>query len=354
MQKKTAVVVGAQGVIGRYIVERLVADGNWHVIGLSRRPGQDGPRLKNISVDLLDPKAVDAKLSGLKDVTHVFYAAFQPVAGAASGYASNIGPNRDMLVNSVTAIDKASSNLTRVVLVTGTKYYGMHLGPFRTPAKESDSRHLGPNFYFDQIDWLAEFQKGKRWDWAELRPHGLCGFSPGTAMSLMPALAVYAAISKEVGLPLKFPGKPGAFTSLYQVTESGHMAAGALWAAIEPRASNQAYNLTNGDVFRWRNIWPRIAEVFEMPAGDVQTISLVQQMADVKPLWERMVGKHGLRPIPWEQLVAWPFADYVFSVDWDVISSMTKARQHGFHDVVDTEEMFVRLLTQMRRERIVP
>lgn len=353
-QKKTAVVVGAQGVIGRYIVERLVAAGDWSVIGLSRRKGEDAPRLRNISVDLLDPKAVADKLSGLEAVTHVFYAAFQPVAGAASGYANNIAPNRDMLINSVTAIDKASGALKRVVLVTGTKYYGMHLGSFRTPARESDPRHIGPNFYFDQVDWLMAFQKGKRWDWVELRPHGLCGFSPGTAMSLMPALAVYAAISKEVGLPLRFPGKPGAFTSLYQVTASSHMANGALWAAEAPAASNQAYNLTNGDVFRWKNVWPSIAGVFEMPAGDVQTISLVQQMAEMRPVWERMVEKHGLRHIPWEQLVAWPFADYVFAVDWDVISSMTKARQHGFHEVVDTEQMFVDLLTQMRREKVVP
>jgi len=354
MQRKCAVVVGALGVIGRYIVERLVASGDWDVIGLSRRPGAEGPRLRHVSVDVLDPDDVAAKLSGLTDTTHVFYAAFQSKAGAASGYASNIAPNRDMLVNAVTALDKASDKLARVVLVTGTKYYGMHLGPFRTPARESDPRHLGPNFYFDQIDWLADFQQGKSWDWAELRPHGLCGFSPGTAMSLLPALAVYAAISKELGLPLRFPGKPGAFTSLYQVTESGHMAKGALWAATEPRCSNQAYNMTNGDVFRWANIWPRLAEVFEMPYGEVQTISLVQQMAEMKPVWERMAEKYGLKPIPWEQLVAWPFADYVFSVDWDVISSMTKAREHGFIDVVDSEEMFVRLLTKMRREKIVP
>ena len=133
-----------------------------------------------------------------------------------------------MLVNAVTAIDAVSRALRRVVLVTGTKYYGSHLGPFKTPARESDPRHMPPDYYFDQIDWLTDFQRGKSWDWVELRPQTLCGFAPGTPMSLAPAIAVYAAISKELGLPLRFPGKPGAYTSIYQVTESTHFANAAL------------------------------------------------------------------------------------------------------------------------------
>ena len=55
-----------------------------------------------------------------------------------------------------------------------------------------------------------------------------------------------------------------------------------------------------------------------------------------------------------DQLVAWPFADYVFGSDWDVMSDVTKSRLHGFHDVVDSEAMFERLLRRFRREKIVP
>ena len=143
----------------------------------------------------------------MTEATHVFYAAFAPAAGAAAGYASNIAPNRDMLVNAVSAIDAASSVLRRVVLVTGTKYYGSHLGPFKTPARESDPRHMPPDYYFDQIDWLTSFQRDKRWDWVELRPQTLCGFAPGTPMSLAPAIAVFAAISKELGLAAAVPRK---------------------------------------------------------------------------------------------------------------------------------------------------
>ena len=208
MPAKTAVVVGALGVIGRYIVERLVQEGDWNVVGLSRRKGEDAGRVRYVSVDLLDEGDTGRKLAHLGEATHVFYCAFQASGAQAADYARGIAVNRDMLVNSVSAIERAAKGLQRVVLVTGTKYYGSHLGPFRTPAKEDDPRHLPPNYYFDQIDWLTAHQAGKPWTWTELRPQTLCGFAPGTAMSIVPVIAVYAAISKELGLPLRFPGKP--------------------------------------------------------------------------------------------------------------------------------------------------
>ena len=349
---RSAVVVGAQGVIGRYIVEKLAALPDWQVVGLSRRRGADAPRVRHIAVDLLDPAGAAAKLKGLADATHVFFAAFQPGSGPAADYAKNIVANRNLLVNSVSAVDAASSKLERVVLVTGTKYYGSHLGPFKTPAREDDPRHAGDNYYFDQIDWLTGFQKGRRWNWTELRPQTVCGFAPGTAMSIVSVIAVYAAMRKELGLPLAFPGK--AWRTLYQVTESAHLAGAAVWAATDPRCANQAYNITNGDYFRWQHAWPKIAEAFDMPVGEPQPHSLVHFMADKAPLWDAMVKKHGLQPYRFDEIVAWPFGDYVFNTDWDVMSNVTKSRLHGFHAVVDSEEMFVRLLGRFRAERIVP
>ena len=349
MQRKTAVVVGALGVIGRYIVDTLAARPDWEVIGLSRRKGKDRDRVKYVSVDLLEPWQ-----PGFTGATHLFYAAFQPSAGKAADYAANIAPNRDMLVNSVTTVEKVSPGLARVVLVTGTKYYGTHLGPFKTPARETDPRHAGANFYFDQIDWLAAFQKGKRWTWAELRPQTLCGFAPGTAMSIVPVIAVYAAMMKELGRPLAWPGKPGSGLTIYQATASDHFAEAALWAATDPRCANEAYNITNGDYFRWMDVWPRLAKVFDMPMGEPMPLSLTEFMADKAPLWDAMVGKYGLQPYRFDAIAAWPFGDYVFNTTWDVMTNVTKSRQHGFQAVVDSEEMLIKLLERFRAERIVP
>ncbi len=368
-QQKTAVVIGAQGVIGRYIVDRLAREADWNVIGVSRRAGIDRPRVRYVSVDLLAPfnlAALESEYPGLdfKQITHVFYAAFQAASGKASGYAENIAPNRDMLVRSVSAISERSDKLERVILVTGTKYYGTHLGPFKTPARESDPRHAGANYYFDQIDWLTAFQNSeakraktenrKSWDFVELRPQTLCGFAPGTAMSIVSVIAVYAAIMKELGRPFAFPGGAEGGRAIYQVTDSAHFANAALWAAREPLCANQAYNITNGDYFRWLDLWPRLAQVFEMPLAPPSPLALTEFMADKAPLWDAMVKKYGLKPFRFDEVVAWPFGDYVFNTSWDVMTNLTKSRQHGFHEVVDTEEMFVRLLTQFRRERIVP
>ena len=217
-----------------------------------------------------------------------------------------------MLVNSVTAIAKANRGLQRVVLVTGTKYYGVHLGPTKTPMRETDPRHMPPDFYFDQIDWLTDFQRGKKWSFTELRPQTLCGFAPGTAMSIMPAIAVYAAISKELGLPLRFPGKPGAYGTIYQVTES--VALRQRRAVGRDRAALSQPGLQHHQrrLFPLAQRWPKIAQVFGMKVGEVQTISLTQHMADKAGLWAHITKKHGLKKFAFDQLVAWPFADYVF------------------------------------------
>ena len=358
-----AIVIGALGVIGRYIVERLEKDPNWEVIGISRRKGTNRQRVQYLALDVLDRRQCDQVIGSLEGITHVFYAAFQASQGPASSYASNIDVNRDMLVNSVSAVATHHASLERVVLVTGTKYYGVHLGPIKTPARESDPRHIPPNYYFDQIDWLKDFQSkalqddslaARAWDWVELRPQTLCGFAPGTAMSIIPVIAVYAALCKDLGLPLRFPGKHGAWTSIYQATDSAHFAEAALWAALEKRASNEAFNITNGDYFRWCNIWPSIAKVFEMPWDQPQTIHLSQQMPALKARWQKLQERYQLQTIAFEDLVAWPFGDYVFGSDWDVMTSTIKARQYGFHQVIDSEQMFIDLLSAFRRERIVP
>ena len=101
-------------------------------------------------------------------------------------------------------------------------------------------------------------------------------------------------------------------------------------------------------------MWPKIAAVFEMPSAEPQPLSLVEFMADKAPLWDAMVLRHGLKPHRFDEVAAWPFGDYVFGCNWDVMSNVTKSRLHGFHDAVDSEEMFVRLLARFRAERIVP
>lgn len=211
-----------------------------------------------------------------------------------------------------------------------------------------------PNFYYDQEQWLRGFQSGKPWAWSVSRPHTVCGYAVGNPMNLMMVLAVYAAISKELGLPLRFPGTPGAYNAVYQVTDSELLAKAMAHCATEPRARNQAFNVTNGDFFRWTNVWPKIAAAFDMEWAPLQTLSLTQFMADKEPLWTAMTERHNLKPHAYGEVANWGFADYVFHTDWDVMTSTHKIRTVGFFEFDDTEEMIVRHMRDLREKRIVP
>jgi hypothetical protein len=91
-----------------------------------------------------------------------------------------------------------------------------------------------------------------------------------------------------------------------------------------------------------------------MPCGDVQTLALGQWMADKEPIWERIVRQHNLKPRRLAEVALWAFGDFVFRQSCDVISSMTKIRTAGFHDTVDTEELYLAVLRQYREARVLP
>ncbi len=349
---KKAVIVGALGVIGRNLMDHLAAQGGWEMVGLSRRKPDFESEAEFISVDLLDRGDAEEKLRHLNDVTHIFYAAFQ----ARPSWAEHGAPNLAMLVNSVEPIAAASPGLRHVHLVEGNKIYGSHLGPFKTPAKEDDPPHMLPNFYWDQEQWLREAQVGRDWTWSASRPQTVCGFALGNPMNITTCIAVYAAISKELGLPLRFPGKRGAYEAVYQVTDSKLLAESMEWCALnaDGAAANEVFNITNTDFFRWKNVWPKFAAFFDMPMDDVQTISLTDFMADKEEVWNKIVEKHNLERVSYKEIAAWPFADYVFGTDWDVMTSTIKVRQAGFHNCVDSEEMFLRIFKEFQDRNVLP
>lgn len=347
---KTALITGATGVVGRNLTKYMLSLPDWEVICVSRRkPDLDGD-YRYLALDLLDPAACRDQLGPLSDVTHIFSCAYSDRPSRAE----LVAPNLALLTNCVEAVEGSAKNLQHVHIVQGTKWYGSHLGPFKTPAKESDPRHPPPNFYYDQHDWLAQQQRGKPWTWSTCRPHAICGFSIGNPMNLTTVIAVYAVISKELGLPLSFPGTPGNFNALYQCSDSSHLAKAMVWMATTEKCANESFNITNGDLFRWKNFWPRIAKFFDMEAGPIRTIKLAEFMADKGPVWDRIVQKNGLQRYRFEQIAAWPFGDFVFTPDYDMISDMGKARRYGFGDAVDSEEMFLRLWDEFRREKIIP
>ncbi|WP_127505584.1 SDR family oxidoreductase [Paenibacillus humicus] len=349
-KRKVALVTGASGVIGRNLIEHLASLPDWEIIGVSRRGGEPSARLRYIAADLLDPADSREKLGGLSGVTHIFYAAYQD----RPTWAELVEPNVAMLVNTVDAVEAAAPALRHVSLMQGYKVYGAHLGPFKTPAKETDAYHMPPEFNVDQQQFLEERQIGKSWTWSAMRPSVVTGFALGNPMNLALVIAVYASISKELGIPLRFPGKPGAYGSLLEMTDAGLLARATVWAATDERCANQAFNIANGDLFRWDDMWPRIASYFGMEAAPPLPMSLSTVMADKEPLWNGMREKYGLEPHPYKEVSSWGFGDFVFSWDYDFFADSSKARRFGFHEFVDTEKRFKEIFDDLRLRRIIP
>ncbi|GAF42144.1 SDR family oxidoreductase [Rhodococcus wratislaviensis] len=349
-KRRVAVVVGARGVIGGNLIDHLEATGEWDVVGLSRRGGPDTDRVRHIAVDLLDERDAAEKLAELRDVTHIFYAAYQD----RPSWAELVAPNVAMLVNTVNALEPVAEGLEHISLMQGYKVYGAHLGPFKTPARESDPPHMPPEFNVDQQQFLEDRQRGKRWTWSAIRPSVVCGFALGNPMNLALVIAVYATMSKELGVPLRFPGKPGAYTSLIEMTDAGLLAEATVWAATTPECANQAFNINNGDLFRWDEMLPKIADFFELDVAPPLPMSMDVVMADKAPVWDRLVAKHGLEPTPYSDVSSWAFGDFVFGWDYDVIADGSKARRLGFHRHVETERMFLDIFRDLRARKIIP
>jgi nucleoside-diphosphate-sugar epimerase len=349
---KVAFVAGATGAAAIRLVEELLRQ-KWRVIGASRKTPESeiGDQVVYLSANLLDANALKLAVSPYRDITHLFFTA------RASHEETGVEPvteNVAMLRNALDAVEATSSVLEHVHLVEGTKWYGMHIGNFKTPARENDPRHLPPNFYYDQQDLVAERQKSKQWTWSASRPYFLIDFAPDRPRNVVSVIGAYAAICRELGVPLNFPGTDTCWNSLSEATDASQLARAMVFLSTCPKARNEAFNVTNGDLFRWKHLWPRIARLFNMPCGDVQTLPLGVWMADKEPVWERIIRQHKLKSCRLDEVALWSFGDFVFRQSCDVISSMTKIRTAGFHDSVDTEEMYLAMLQQYRKAHILP
>ena len=356
---KKVVVFGALGLVGRSVIKALEPRADWQIVGVSRRSADFPTRAKFISLDLTDSQACRRTFAGadFADVTHVVYAALHEQPQLIAGWRDpqQIETNTRMLVNALEVLGMQPS-LRHVTLLQGTKAYGAHIAPMRIPGREREPRHSGANFYWNQEDHLGELAARRRWTYSIMRPQVVCGFALGSPMNMISVLGVLAALQRERGEPLRFPGGAPCIT---QATDADLLARAILWAAETPGCANQTFNIANGDVMVWQEIFSVVAEVFGMPLAQPQP----QRLADTMPArageWQQIVARYGLEGHMMDELIgaSWQFADAVFGYGGsppDTVVSTVKARQFGFHECVDTEEMFVRQLSELQAARILP
>ncbi len=215
-------VLGGQGVTGRAIVDVANDDPAWRVTTGSRRARANGTA-SHVAIDLLDRATAMDVLARLDDVSAVAFCAYSPSHDGAD-------PNVAMLANLLEGLGTRSQPVERIILLGGGKSYGPHLGPYRTPARESDPRVMGPIFYDRQQDLLEAWCAKVGTDWTILRPDAVFGPSLGSPMNMVTSLAVFAAISRELGMELRFPGSFPGYGALFQATDAGLLGRSALWA----------------------------------------------------------------------------------------------------------------------------
>ncbi|CAB4320952.1 unnamed protein product [Prunus armeniaca] len=147
------------------------------------------------------------------------------------------------------AVIPNAPNLQHICLQTGRKHY---IGPFEMwgkfephepPFHEDLPRPNVPCFYYTLEDILFEEVK-EGLTWSVHRPSVIFGFSLYSLVNIVGTFCVYASIYADL------------------------IAEHEIWAAVDPYAKNEAFNCSNGDVYKWKHLWRVLAEQFDMEFED--------------------------------------------------------------------------------------
>jgi nucleoside-diphosphate-sugar epimerase len=352
----TALVVGASGIAGRGVSQELIAR-EAAVFGLSRKPEGLAHGVTHVAADLTNAESVKKAVAGLKP-THVYLTTWSRQANEEENIRINAGAVRTLLG----ALAPARS-VIHVALVTGLKHY---LGPFDAylkagtlplmPVREEQPRLDIPNFYYAQEDEVYAASARDGFTWSVHRPHTIIGKAIGNAMNMGSTLAAYASICKETGRNFKFPGSAAQWNGMSDMTDAHILGKQLVWASTNDFAKNNAYNIVNGDIFRWNWMWPRIANWFgvEWEGFSGEVTPLETQMAGDAEVWKRIVQKHGLVEPDLSRVASPWHTDLDLSRPIEVMTDMAASRKRGFAAYQNTEEAFHGLFAELRADKIIP
>ncbi|KAK1358976.1 Progesterone 5-beta-reductase [Heracleum sosnowskyi] len=363
--QSVALVVGITGIVGNSLAEILplpdTPGGPWKVYGVARRPRPSwhaNNPVEYIQCDISNPEETESRLSRLKDVTHLFYVTW----ACGSNEAENCKINSKMFRNLLNCIIPNAPKLQHICLTTGKKHYMGSFGAFMIaahdpPYTEDLSRLDAPNFYYNLEDILLEnVTKKIGLTWSVHRPGVIFGFSPYSMMNLICILCVYASICKHEGAVLRFPGTREAWSSYYEASDADLIAEQEIWAAVDPKAKNEAFNCSNGDVFKWKNFWKVLAEQFEVECGEFEEgerLTLVEMMKDKGNVWDEIVKEKNLVPTKLEDIGAWLVVDLSFGIEYP-LDTMNKSKEHGFFGFRNSKSSFVHWVEKLKFSKIVP
>jgi nucleoside-diphosphate-sugar epimerase len=357
---KNVLIVGASGLVGT-AAALAFTDAGWNVIAASRRSPEllaDKP-CTHLPIDLQDARACAEAVQSLTHITHVVYTAVYELPGLVQGWSDpqQIDTNDQMLRNLMDPLSQVAQ-LEHVTLLQGTKAYGASVAPMRVPARESQPRVEHANFYWRHEDHLHALAEQRGFSYTILRPQLIVGPNHGVVMNLPPVVGVYAAMRHHEGLPFSFPGGPDWVWEAVDVRLVGRA---CVWAATATAAQGETYNLTNGEVFMWRDMWPAIAQTLGVTSGPDEPFSVAHYLTERAALWSQITQQYNLQAIDLFDLLgeSHHYADLCFACGAaqappPTFVSTVKIKQAGFTDTFNSEESFCYWLNDLVNRRVLP
>ncbi|XP_075112904.1 (S)-8-oxocitronellyl enol synthase CYC2-like [Nicotiana tabacum] len=368
--QNVGLVIGVTGVVGNSLAETLSSTdsrgGPWKVYGVARRetPVRNA-KVTYIQCDVSVATDTQAKLSTLEDVTHIFWV----TSAFDLSMAKHCEINATMLHNVLNAIISNAPNLRHICLQTGAMHYmGIHRSvdgkihtishdpPFTEEMERLENIH---NFYYTLEDVLLdEISRKPSITWSVHRPDLIFGFSPHSTLNIVGTLCVYATICKYERVPLTFPGTKVRWDSYSNASDADLVAEHQIWAALCPRAQNKAFNITNGDVFKWKHLWKVLAEQIGVEyVGFNETekhICLAEMMKDKGHVWDKIVRDNNLVSTTLEEVGLWQFADMILAGGSNRLSSINRSKEHGFMGFRNSTNSFIFWIQKAKDNRLIP
>lgn len=336
-------VVGASGIVGRSAMAQLQMAGI-DALGISRRP-PDLAHTEFLSLDLLDLEACREASSSLANITHVIFAALYEKPGLIAGWREQdqMKTNLLMLEQFFSVALSEAHQLEHIALLQGTKAYGAHFKAMKIPGREREPRVSHDNFYWLQEDYIRERQVDSDWSYSIWRPQIVIGHGTGAPMNMLAAIGAYAAFCRFDGKPFCYPGGPN---NPIEAADADLLARAIIFGLESDKAKNEIFNVTNGDVFEWRNMWPVIGATLGLKLGD-DWPHLLSTFYRREEDWQLLVQQFGLQPCTLREFVgdSFHYADALFAAHAEdppppALVSTIKLRQAGFSECIDTEDMF--------------
>lgn len=125
-----------------------------------------------------------------------------------------------------------------------------------------------------------------------------------------------------------------------------------LWEATDPVARNEAYNIMNGEVFRFRHMWQVIADDFGLQVPEQTGAAITAN--DLEPIWDEMVEKLGLQRLKLEDLYITHGSSHQLILSRAPWLIWAKVVSMGYLVYNNSDKSFVKLFDYLRQHTFIP